>query len=443
MNGEQSVPLKLESIDFDSTATKPRDRVMRASWYALFIMTLIHSTHYLDRIVVSIVIEPIRHEFGLSDSQLGLLTGLVYGLTFAVAGLPLGYLVDRVNRRNLLAMVVLCWSCFTAFAAFAQSFSQLLLARMAVGAAEAGGSPTSMSMISDLFPPRKRSTAMGVLFLSTSVGAAGSAIIGSYVAVHYGWRAAFLIAGLPGAIFASILLLTVKEPLRGAMDPARVEPKAMPSLKETARFLIGQKSLRHLFIAMPLAIMAISANSAWLVAFLMRVHHLDLAHASIVAGITFGGFSAAGSILGGLLSDRVGKVIAGRRIGLAATTSLLAVPVAVAATLVENTPLAIASWFILAMLAFSTIPPTFGSMVSLAKPRMRGITLAGMQVVTNLIGYGLAPFVVGMLSDLVGGENSLRLALLIVMCGSLLWAALHFYCASRHFEKDMTRAAQL
>lgn len=438
MNGEQSLPLNVES-----TPTRSRDIVMRTSWYALLIMTLIHSTHYLDRIVVSIVIEPIRHEFGLNDSQLGLLTGLVYGLTFAAAGLPLGYVVDRVSRRNLLAIVVLCWSCFTAFSALAQSFAQLLMARMAVGAAEAGGSPATMSMISDLFPPKKRSTAMGLLFLSTSVGAAGSAIIGSYVAVHYGWRAAFLIAGIPGAIFAVILLLTVKEPRRGAMDPGRIEAKVMPSIKETMRFLVGQKSLLHLFVAMPLAVMAISANSAWLVAFLMRVHHLGLSQASVVAGVTFGGFSAAGSVLGGLLSDRLGKKIAGRRVGLAAATSLLAVPVAVAATLIENTPLAIASWFILAMLAFSTIPPTFGSIVSLAKPRMRGVTLAGMQVVTNLIGYGLAPFVVGMLSDAVGGDNSLRIALLLVMCGSLLWAAAHFYCAARHFEKDMAKAAMI
>lgn len=436
MSSNQAIPSTIAAEHGESSVA------LRASWYALFIMTLIHSTHYLDRIVVSIVIEPIRHEFNLNDGQLGLLTGLAYGLTFAIAGLPLGYIVDRVNRRNLLGIIVLGWSGFTVLAGFAQNFTQLLLARMAVGAAEAGGSPTSMSMISDLFPPKKRSTAMGVLFLSTAIGAAASALIGSYVAAHYGWRAAFLIAGIPGALFALLLLLTVKEPKRGAMDAATTQERNIPSIGVTLRFLKGQKALLHLFAAMPLAIMAISAKSAWLVAFLMRNHTMSLEHASVVAGITFGGFAALGSLFGGTLSDRLSQQFARRRIGFAGVMAIAAVPFALGATLLESTWWAVSCWFVLALMCFSTIPPTFSSIVTLAKPRMRGVTLASMQVLTNLIGYGLAPFLVGLLSDRIGGPTSLRFALAIIICGSLIWAAFHYRRATVLFDKDVARALE-
>ena len=438
-NGKSVYPDTLAAGD------STRDIVTRSGWYTLLVLTLINSAHYLDRTIISIVIEPIREEFLLSDGQLGILTGLVYGITFALAGLPLGYLVDRVNRRNLLATLVIIWSCFTALGGLAQNFFQLALSRMGVGAAEAGGSPSSMSIISDTFPLKQRSTAMGAFFLSMALGAAMSALIGSYVATHFGWRAAFFIAGVPGILFALLLLFTVKEPRRGAMDPAPAHdaiPTPAPGMGETLRFLAGQKALLHLFVAMPLAVMAVSAISAWIVAFFMRTHAMELPQASVIAGLTFGVFAAGGSLLGGLLSDRFGGKEARHRVTFAGVIALLGVPVTVAGVLVGSAPVAIACWFGMAALSFATIPPAFGSLVSLAKPRMRGITLASIQVVTNLLGYGLAPFLVGIFSDLYGGPDSLRYALLTVISVSLIWSMVHFFLAARSFDQGVVRASE-
>ncbi|MEC9359687.1 MAG: MFS transporter [Pseudomonadota bacterium] len=417
-------------------------KAQASSWWTLTVLTLISSCHFLDRTVVSIVVEPIREEFGLSDQQIGLLTGLAYGLMFALACLPLGTLVDRVNRRNLLAGVVLVWSGFTALAGFANSFVHLVLARMGVGAAEAGGSPNSMSIISDLFPPKQRSTAIGIFFTSTAIGGAMSALIGTHVAAVHGWRAAFMIAGVPGFLFAMLLLFTVKEPKRGGMDPVTVSTGPTPKVGETLRFLISQRAMIHLFIGMSLAIGALSANGAWLVAFLMRIHNLDIKQAAVITGITFGAFSSLGSLLGGLISDRLSRNAGHRRAGFSAAASLIAVPLILGATLTQNSTAATVLFFGVAAAIFATIPPAFASVVGLAKPRMRGITLASIQVVTNLIGYGVAPFLVGVLSDGFGGPQSLRYALVTLLSVAMGWAMIHFFLASRSYNRDALRAVE-
>ncbi len=423
-------------------AKPSEDTAAQSRWYALGILTLIYSCHYLDRSVISIVLEPIRAEFGLSDGQLGLLTGMAYGLTFAVAGIPLGILIDRVGCCNLLAILVFLWSGFTTLAGFAQSFTHLLLARMGVGAAEAGGSPASLSMISDLFPPKQRSTAIGVFFLSNAIGAGLSAVIGAHVAAIHGWRAAFFVAGGPGLVLVLLLILTVREPRRGAMDPVAAKPQAVPPLRTTLRFLGSQKALVHLFIAMPLVVVAAAAMGAWLPAYLMRSHAMDLKTASITTAISFGVFTALGSFFGGMLCDRLARNAPWKRVAFAGTAALLSAPACIAATVVADTPIAVAFVFVTGMLIFATIPAAFGSMVGLAKPRMRGVTLSSIQVLTNLLGYGFGPYAVGLLSDLYGGPQMLRYAIATVMAGSLLWATLHFVAAARSFQAGLARAAE-
>jgi MFS family permease len=215
-----------------------------------------------------------------------------------------------------------------------------------------------------------------------------------------------------------------------------------PKIGETLRFLVSQRSMIHLFIGMSLAIGALSANGAWLVAFLMRSHGLDIKHAAVITGITFGAFSSLGSLLGGFISDRLGRKGGQRRAGFAAVASLIGVPLALGATMTHNTTVAMVLFFALAAAIFSTIPPAFASVVSLAKPRMRGITLAAIQVVTNLIGYGVAPYLVGLLSDKYGGPQSLRYALVTILCIAMGWAMIHFFLASRHFARDAARAVE-
>jgi len=166
--------------------SSPDRPVTGRAWYALVILTLIYTLHAVDRSVMSIMVEPIKKEFDLSDGHMGVLTGLAFGLTYALAGLPLGYLIDRVDRRRLLSVLVAVWSGCTALCGIAQSYAMLVTARLAVGMAEAGGAPTALSMIGDLFPARLRSTAIGVFWASTALGTAASFILGSMIAVEYG-----------------------------------------------------------------------------------------------------------------------------------------------------------------------------------------------------------------------------------------------------------------
>jgi predicted MFS family arabinose efflux permease len=293
--------------DTDTAQAVTPDRVSPGGWYALVIMLLIFSCNFLDRAVLSLVAEPVRKEFGLSDSQLGVLNGFAFGLMFAIAGIPMGLLVDRVNRRKLLSCMVFLWSSATALCGLAQSYVWLLLGRMAVGAAEAGGAPTSYSLMSDYFPPRLRSTAVGFYYLGGAAGGLMCYLVGSKVAAHYGWRAALLIAAVPGIALAIIAFATLREPARGATETgARPAASERPvGLIQAFRQIASNRALLALFGAAPLTSAAAASIGAWLPPFFMRSHGMSIGSASLVLGIAGGGCGAVGSTLGGALADRL------------------------------------------------------------------------------------------------------------------------------------------
>jgi predicted MFS family arabinose efflux permease len=401
-----------------------------SSWYALAILTLIYSCHFLDRSMISIIVEPVRREFGLSDSEIGLLTGLAYGATFALAGIPLGLMIDRVARVRLLAVLVAVWSGMTALSAYANSFVHLLLARMGVGASEAGGSPTSLSLISDLFPPNKRSTAVGCFFLSNAFGATASIFIGGFVTAQYGWRTAMLIAGIPGLILAVVLFATVKEPKRGGTDLKQVQAKPA-GLGEVLRFFVANPAMLHLMMGAAILTAAVATIGAWLPSFGMRFHGLSIKQAGIAAAVAAGFCGALGSVLGGILSDRLAKSGPRRRLDFCAVVCCMAVVIATAAVLTDSTAASMVLFSTAMMCGFACYPASFGTMLGLADANMRGMSAASLQIATNLIGYGLGPYMVGLLSDYVGGDGSLRTAMAIVMGVCFPWAALHFWLAAR------------
>ena len=405
--------------------------VTRGGWYALLVMLLIFSCHFLDRAVLSLVAEPVRKEFGLSDSQLGVLNGFAFGLMFAVAGIPIGLLVDRINRSKLLAGMVFLWSSATAACGLAQSYVWLLVGRMAVGAAESGGAPTSLSLMSDYFPPRLRSTAVGFYYLGGAVGGLMCYLVGSQVAAHYGWRAALYVAAVPGITLALLALFTLREPTRGATEAGtRQTAGEQPvGLGTALRMIATNRALLYLFGAAPLVSAAAAAAGAWLPPFFMRTHGMGIGNASLILGIAGGGFGALGSTLGGAIADRVARQDATRRTGFGACVLLLAMPCLLMATLsVANAP-AIGFTFVSFALIFAGLPVAFGSMLTLTAPRIRGITSATMQGACNLLGFGLGPLGVGMLSDRIGGADSLRYALAIVSTACCLGAALCFLLA--------------
>jgi predicted MFS family arabinose efflux permease len=403
----------------------------RRGWYALSIMLLIYSCNFLDRAVLSLVAEPVRREFALSDSQLGVLNGFAFGLTFAIVGIPIGLLVDRVNRCRLLAAMVFLWSSATAGCALARNYLGLLIGRMAVGAAESGGAPTSFSLISDYFPPRLRSSAVGLYYLGGAIGGLMCYLVGSQVAAHFGWRAALLASSIPGVVLAGLGLISLREPARGATDPGPRVSSAEPAVGffPALRMIATNRALLYLFGAAPMVSAAAAAAGAWLPPFFMRSHAMSIGNASLILGIAGGGFGALGSTLGGAIADRVARSDATRRTGFGAGVLILAMPCLLAATLSVALAPAIGFTLVSFALIFVGLPVAFGSMLTLASPRIRGVTSATMQGMCNLLGYGLGPLAVGMVSDKIGGPDSLRYALAIVSSACCLGAALCFLLA--------------
>lgn len=403
-------------------------------WYALSLLTAAQICHYLDRNVISVAVEPIRREFALSDAQVGIVGGLAYAVAFAVAALPMGYLVDRVDRRKLLAAIMLCWSGLTALGGLAQSHAQLLLARVGVGAAEAGGSPAGMSILSDYFGPKQRSTALGIWYLSAGVGTALIFIIGGHVAQTYGWRAAFLLAGAPGLAVALLMILTLREPRRGQSDTQTADAEPAPSLREALTYVLARPEILHLTAGIVLAAAMTSAFALWTMSFFVRVHGMQIAEVGVWMAL---GLSIPGTLVPLLFAAGADRLASSRRgprperlALVCAGTATAVVIVATAMALAADVRIALGLMCVWAGLMLAHNGPANGLLVSLLRPRMRGTVIAALQILSALMGFGLGPYVVGVLSDLYGGADSLRWAIVTGMAINA-WAVIHFLAAAR------------
>ena len=393
---------------------------------------------------MGILAEPIKRDFSLSDSQLGILTGIGFSLFFAVGGLPIGLLVDRTRRTVVLAASVLVFSGMTALGAVTTSFAQILATRSLVGAGEAGGTPAMGSMLADLFPAERRAQAMAIFYAGAPIGAILAFLVGGAFASHYGWRATLLLAGLPGVLLALILAIAVREPDRGA-GVNREEGARAPGLGETLRFVASRSSLRHILFT-PVVTSAASAGVFnFLAPFLIRTRHLALAQAGVIVAVFYGALGAAATLACGPLVDRLARL--DRRwptwfCGLANLLAALAMPVM---TLAPNLLLSLAGLGLFAIATTATYGPLLAMVQSLVAPRMRGVATAVLYLNSYLLGAGTGPYVVGRISDHLRpslGAGSLRYAILFM--GMLYaWGALHFLMASRRYRQDLAAAAAL
>jgi predicted MFS family arabinose efflux permease len=422
-------------------------------WSFLAILVLIYACHHVDRIILFILIRPIQQQFGLSDSQAGLLSGLAYGVSFGLAALPVGYLIDRVDRRRLLGFAVMIWSGLTALCGTASSFIWLILARMGVAAAEASGAPTSLSLIADLFAPRQRGTAIGVLYSSLALGGLAAALIGGVVVPRFGWRGGFVAAAIPGAVLGLCLIVLMREPARGALDRAARRSRAAGgdsaatgyaavagaapiAVREMFRFAISQRAFIHTITAMVLNVVALGSVGVWLAGFLMRYHGMTLAGAGTILGIAFGPCAAVGSVGSGIASDLLSRKLPHRRLLVPACVVLIVAPALAFALFTSHTRVAIGIVMVCAAALQGALMPGFASALALVPPGMRGSAAAVAQLCTNAIGTGAGPFAVGLLSDAGGG---LRPALITVVGVSCVWSGLHYWLAARDYDRGVAR----
>ena len=273
--------------------------------YTVGLLTLIYTANYVDRQIVAILLPSIKADMGLSDTQLGMLTGLAFGVFYATLGIPIAYLADRFSRKKIIIASLTLFSLMTYACGLAQNYFQLLLARIGVGVGEAGTSPPSHAMIADMYAPSDRATPLAVFALGINLGLFVAFIAGGWIADNYGWRTAIQIIALPGFALAVIAWFTLKDPPRGMSDDSG-ETQA-PPLMVTVRYMLQTPSMRQLLIGSTLLIIVGYGAVAWLPSYFIRVHGMTATQVGTILALMIGIGGGIGTMLAGILSDRMGK----------------------------------------------------------------------------------------------------------------------------------------
>ena len=310
--------------------------------YVLLLFLLVQMTAIVDRQVLAILAEPIKMEFGLSDFQLGALTGLAFALFYSTMGIPVAAWVDRGNRKNVISLALALWSALTALSGVAANFWHLLLLRIGVGAGEAAVQPSMISMISDYYAPQERAGAVAVVAVGVSLALLVGFPAGGWIGDEYGWRMAFIVLGLPGVLLALIVRLTLREPTRGASE-GRVAEAEAPAVMDVFRFVLRSPTIRHLLATGALVIFAFYSLSQWLPTFFRRSHGMSGTEVGIAIGLLIGVGGGLGTLLGGWLSDLVGRRDIRWSLWLSATVFAVAFPFYFVAIMVGNKWLALAA----------------------------------------------------------------------------------------------------
>jgi len=421
----------------DAQAGEERGFASRQAVLALVMLTLAYVCVALDRAIISIVLQPLKSEFALSDSQLGMLP-LAFSLFFVAAGIPLGMLADRASRQRIIACSLFAFSLATVLCGAVQNFLHLLLARVGVGAGEAGCGPAAMSMISDLFPERQRASALSCYYLATPIGIILTFVVGGYLVGAYGWRVAFLGAGLPGLLLAIVLFFTLREPAR-EVSASGGRAESAGSLLNVVRRMLGRPALRHLSLGITLNAVVSAAIVIWYAPFLVRIHGVSVAHAGLLVGLFYGGISMIGVLGGGLVADWLSRYGYAWRARLVAVAALLSAPALLGMLLAPGMPLmlvCLAGWAILSSIWYG---PAFGMSQSLVPVYQRATLVSLLYLLTNLVGAGGGPQLVGLFSDLLEpyfGIHSLPYGMAFMVVGHL-WAVWHFYRAGCVVEREL------
>jgi predicted MFS family arabinose efflux permease len=424
--------------DGNMTLQDQPDGARRTDWWALFLIVLCYSFYNLDKSLISVLIEPIKTEFQLNDSQMGLLSGLAVSVPFAIACIPVGMLADRVNRRNLLAILVGGWSLVTGLTSLARSVPALFASRIGIGAFEAGFTPASLSQLSDRFPLRQRATVMGLFALGAPVGVFMGMAMGGYVEDTYGWRLAFLVAGVPGVILAALLWLTTNEPPRGGTGAEASLAGQAPPLASVLRFMMFDRASRDVALGMTWAASMLAVLAVWTPSLMRRSFDLSATDAGIAAGVVIGIGGAIGAATGGFLADRIGGENLGRKMSVPVVGAVLSALCGVIALLGGlPTGASIAFLGLTAFFGQFYIGTGYGVAATLAGPVRRAVVLSVLLVLFNLISYALGAGAVGKLSDLLApryGEESLRYAYAAALVFTLL-SAVHFARARSDLQR--------
>ena len=418
-------------------------------YYVLGVLTVCYVVNVLDRSqILAASLQSIKREFGASDFQMGMLTGLPFALFYSTMGIPIAALADRWSRRNVLALSVAAWSGMTALCGLSVNFAMLFAARIGIAVGEAGGSPPSHSMISDYFPKLRRGTAFSIFALAVPVGTALGAAIGGWGAQTIGWRQTFMLVGSPGILLALFVRLTVMEPPRGFSDQTTVRTAAtkVPGMFEVLGYLWARPSFRHMCLATALHSVVWYAAGTFNNAFLQRSHQMT----SLQAGSWISVFAMVGGVgtfLGGFAADRLSARSGDRRwyLWVPGIATLASVPFQFMTYLSSDLSVALPAFGAMMAMAAAFFGPSFAITQALALPRMRSVATSLLLFVQTLIGQGIGPSVAGLISDRLVpllGSHSLRYSLVLVGLVNI-WAAGHYVWGARSLRQDLEATERL
>ena len=437
------------------------------TWLVL-VLLLVSTLNFSDRAILAVLAQPIKEDLKLSDAALGMLQGLGFAILYSVLGVPLGWLAERFNRKNLIAACVAVWSLMSVACGFASRFATLLLGRVGVGIGEAGFQPSVSSLLADHFTADRRASVFALVTLGSPIGFLVGQSVGGWFAAHFSWRAAFFALGVPGLISALLVYLTVEEPPRGLAE-GRLASAGAPPLKVAIQELWSKPTFRHLLLAFTVSGFAFNAMAQFVLTFYLRAYTVPLA----LAGVTFGAVSFSsnglGMVLGAWGFDGLSRRDPRWSAWGPAGALALAAPIYFAAFTSAQTWQFLGLIWLGNFVLISFFAQSVATAQNLVGPRMRALTSALLFMIAGLIGAGLGPTVLGVASDFFGGKafggpdfiascpggrgalsapHTLDLACraasaqglrdaLIGMQVFYLWGAIHFLFAARTLKQDL------
>lgn len=436
------------------------------TWLVL-VLLLLSALNFADRAVLSVLAQPIKEDLKLTDSELGILQGLGFAILYSILGLPIGWLAERVSRKNLITVCVAIWSAMTAACGMAGSFMSLLLGRVGVGVGEAGFQPVAWSLVADHFKANRRASIMAIILLGSPLGFLIGQSVGGFVAATWNWRVAFYVLGIPGLLAALISWFTLREPPRGLVDGANRETP--PSIRSVILALWAKPAFRHLLAGFTISGFAMNAVAQFVLPFYLRGFDLPLATVGAVFGTIAFTSNGLGMLLGGFGFDLLSRRDVRWPMWGPAIMLVIAVPLYFGAFSATSAVASMALvWF--ANFALATyMAPSLATVQNLASPRMRAMTSAIVAMVVGLLGAGLGPTLLGVASDRfasalftegdfiascpggmapAGSAATLDLACRTASASGLraalisglvffLWAAVHYVLAARSLKRDL------
>lgn len=418
------------------------DHTSRYPYYVLGVLFCVNVLNLTDRQVVYILFPLIKADLQLTDTQLGALGALPFALFYSFMGIPFGWLADRWHRVRLITIGLIAWSGLTTLSGTASGFWSLFAVRVGVGVGESSCAPAGQTILSDYFPPARRSTILAMFNCGVPIGHGLGLYLGGFIAQHWGWRWAFYVLGIPGLLLA-LLVANLREPVRGQMEAQRRPEPAGDSRNAMKRLLVAIRTtptLRWHLAGMAMIGFAVNGAAIWLPTFLVRVRGMSLEAAGEISGLSAIVAGLLGAFLGGILADRWMARRKNARMFILVVRSLLVIPFLIGMLFISSPPLLVAVIVVGSCVSAVWFGPAAAVVHDLVEPEIRSLAVAVYVLSINLAA-GVSPILIGKLTDASGDPLFLQYALLISPLGDL-FAAIFLYVGSRRLVADLQLRAQ-